>query len=72
MAKSLTENDPIDFGKYKGKALKEIPAGYLLYCYHKDRVTPSVRQYIKHNYMKLWKQEQDEKNQKSKRPPTDS
>ena len=62
MAKSLTAEDPIDFGKYKGQALKNVPVRYLLWCYDNDRATPSVRLYIAHNFMKLLKQEQDEKN----------
>jgi uncharacterized protein (DUF3820 family) len=64
MSKRLTDNDPIDFGKYKGKALGngDVPASYLLYCYRKGMITPSVRNYVRVNYDVLLKQEQDEKN----------
>lgn len=65
--KTLTENDPIDFGKYKGKFLNQVPASYLLYCYRNDRVTPAVRLYIARNYMELWQKERHEKNNKKKK-----
>ena len=55
----VTENSIVDFGKYKGMAIKDIPANYLWWCYHNDRLPPDVRKYVKANYHKYTKLNKD-------------
>lgn len=59
MARTLTEEDIIDYGKYKGTKLKNIPASYLLWVYDNDRATPEIRRYVKQNYMELWQKSRE-------------
>ncbi|WP_426292027.1 putative quorum-sensing-regulated virulence factor [Dyadobacter endophyticus] len=45
MAK-LTDNSPMPFGKYKGKAMANIPAPYLLYLHEQGCSDPAVKHYL--------------------------
>jgi hypothetical protein len=54
---ALTDNDLMPFGKYKGKALINIPAPYLIYIYENNMVSHGgVRKYIIANEDVLRKQ----------------
>lgn len=46
------------FGAHKGKAMEDVPAGYLLFCYAQTWIGkyPDVREYIKDNLDVLEKQ----------------
>jgi len=41
----LTDNDPITFGKHKGKAMVEVPAGWLLWFYGENEGVSTVKLY---------------------------
>lgn len=45
----LTDNDPMPFGKHKGVALINIPAGYLIYIYENMDLHGPIKDYIKKN-----------------------
>jgi uncharacterized protein (DUF3820 family) len=47
--KPLTDNDIMPFGKYKGKALINVPAKYLLWLYNDGCDHPGLRQYLNEN-----------------------
>lgn len=66
MARMMTENDPIDFGKYQGTPLKDVPASYLMWCLLNDRITPAVKRYVKENFDKIQKQVDYEKAKRTK------
>lgn len=66
MAKTLTDQDPIDFGKYEGTPLIDVPGEYLLYCYRQGTITPSVKNYVRYNMDVLLFEERE--NEKKNRP----
>lgn len=66
MVKTLTEKDYIDFGKYKGTLLKDVPASYLLWCENNNKITPTVRKYVRLHYSELLKRRKDEENERNK------
>lgn len=45
----LTDDSPMPFGKYKGKAMIDVPASYLIYLYEQDFCYGAVKDYIKEN-----------------------
>lgn len=42
----LTDNSPMPFGKYRGTAMINVPAAYLLWLYNEGCNNDSVKQYI--------------------------
>ncbi|MDD3686442.1 MAG: DUF3820 family protein [Bacteroidales bacterium] len=52
----LEDKSPMPYGKYKGTAMANVPAVYLLYIYNNAMSTPAVRKYIESN-MDVLKQE---------------
>jgi uncharacterized protein (DUF3820 family) len=49
MATELTDNSPMPFGKFRGKAMIEVPALYLLWLYNKGCDHTEVKKYIQDN-----------------------
>jgi uncharacterized protein (DUF3820 family) len=49
MNQPLTDNSPMPFGKFRGKAMIEVPAHYLLWLYNKGCDHPAVKKYIQEN-----------------------
>jgi uncharacterized protein (DUF3820 family) len=45
----LTDNDLMPFGMHKGTKLGNVPADYLLYLYHENKITPAVKDYVEAN-----------------------
>jgi len=46
----LSDDDPMPFGKHKGKKMKEVPASYLDWLSDQWKVDTLVRRYIKKNW----------------------
>ncbi len=44
--KEFTDNTPMPFGKYQGKAMIEVPAQYLLWLFNQGCNDNGVRKYI--------------------------
>jgi uncharacterized protein (DUF3820 family) len=56
---TITDATPMPFGRFKGKAMRDIPAHYLLYIYNKGWVRyEGVRKYIQDNLQYLNKEAQ--------------
>lgn len=49
MAEEFTDNTPMPFGKYKGQALANVPAEYLMYLYDNNKVIGHLKNYIEDN-----------------------
>jgi len=49
MAAEFTDNTPMPFGKYKGQALANVPAEYLMYLYDNNKVIGHLKNYIEDN-----------------------
>lgn len=45
----LTDSDKMPFGKHKGDALVNVPAGYLIYIYENMDLHGPIKDYIKKN-----------------------
>lgn len=45
----MTDHDKMPFGRYKDKAMANVPAVYLLWLYGKGCDHPGVRKYINDN-----------------------
>jgi len=45
----ITDSTPMPWGKYKGTAMEDVPADYLIWCYDNDKCSPDVRAYIEDN-----------------------
>lgn len=45
----LTDESPMPYGKYKGIAMANVPADYLLFLYENNKCSFPVRQYINKN-----------------------
>ena len=45
----MEDNSIMPFGKYKGSAMVNVPASYLLWLYENDKCNNAVREYIKDN-----------------------
>jgi uncharacterized protein (DUF3820 family) len=52
----FTDSTPIPFGKYKGKAMINVPAQYLLWLYNKGCYHEGVKKYIQDNLDSLNKE----------------
>lgn len=46
---ALTDDSIMPFGKYKGTKLANVPASYLLYFYHEEKVYGDLKKYIEDN-----------------------
>jgi uncharacterized protein (DUF3820 family) len=51
---TVTEDTIIDFGRYKGRKLSDVPAWYLIFIYRKD-IAGILRPYIQENFESLMK-----------------
>lgn len=49
MDQEYTDRTIMPFGKYKGKALANIPAPYLLYLYNEGIARDALKRYIEDN-----------------------
>lgn len=49
----LSDLSPMPFGKYRGKAMQDVPAKYLLWLYDSKVDHPAVRAYIIDNLQVL-------------------
>ncbi|HLI94239.1 MAG TPA: DUF3820 family protein [Puia sp.] len=45
----VTDKTLMPFGKYKGTALANVPAGYLIYIYENMNLHDNLKTYIKKN-----------------------
>jgi uncharacterized protein (DUF3820 family) len=45
----MDDNSIIDFGKYKGQKLCNIPANYLIWLYEENKCFGGLKAYIKNN-----------------------
>jgi len=45
----LNDNSPMPYGRYKGDAMINVPAEYLMYLYDNNKYSPDVLEYIKDN-----------------------
>lgn len=57
-AVELTDQSLMPFGKHKGKALANVPAGYLLWIYDNLTLRDDLRLYIKRNQEVLVREEE--------------
>jgi uncharacterized protein (DUF3820 family) len=60
--KTLTDLDPMPFGKYKGEPMQDVPVGYLHYLWHhglKDDKQSNVADYIRRNINALKQENPD-------------
>jgi uncharacterized protein (DUF3820 family) len=44
--KELTDNSPMPWGKFKGTAMVNVPATYLLWLYNEKKCDNQVKEYI--------------------------
>ncbi len=58
----MDDSSPMPFGIYKGRALREVPAGYLLFLHEQGKRYWGLTNFIEHNLEKI--KEQAEKNKK--------
>ena len=42
----LTDHSPMPWGKYKGEAMINVPASYLLWLWDNDKCSGNVKRYI--------------------------
>lgn len=49
----LTDNSPMPFGKYKDKAMVNVPAVYLIWLYEQGVSHQGVKAYIEQNWTVL-------------------
>lgn len=67
----LKDDSPMPFGKYKGEAMVDVPASYLLYLYRSPgKGHSNVDAYIRDNLQVLKKQEKEEIEIKNKENDT--
>ncbi|MCB0595440.1 MAG: DUF3820 family protein [Phaeodactylibacter sp.] len=52
----LEDHSPMPYGKYQGKAMEDVPAGYLIWLYDNARASPAVARYVKDNMDVLQKE----------------
>lgn len=50
---ALNDNSIMPYGKHKGKAMANVPAQYLLYCYENNKCRPDVAFYVRDNQQVL-------------------
>lgn len=54
MSKQWNDDTIVDFGKYKGKALADVPDAYLIWLYDNNKVYDiGLKIYIRDNYMAM-------------------
>ena len=58
---ALTDNSPMPFGKYKGTAMANVPADYLIWIYDNGKCNAEVKTYIIDN-LDVLKNEIENKN----------
>ncbi len=47
---TYTDNSAFPFGKYQGQKLANVPASYLLWCYHNiKKLDMGLKEYIRDN-----------------------
>lgn len=64
-AEKLHDGSPMPIGKYRGTAMEDVPADYLLYFYREGKITrPELLEYVEDNLQVLELEEQNMKNQK--------
>lgn len=51
--KALTDEDPMPYGKYEGKPMKDLDASYLIWLKRNGKVTAPVMKYILDNDKRL-------------------
>jgi uncharacterized protein (DUF3820 family) len=52
--KKFTDDTILDFGKYAGKKLSEVPADYLLFIFYNSNCrSASLKKYISNNLEKI-------------------
>jgi len=57
----LTDNSRMEFGKHEGKKLKDVPAGYLLWCFDEIKnLDPRLKKYIRDNLDELYERKEEE------------
>lgn len=44
--KNLNDNSLMEFGKYKGKKLSEIPNGYFIFLYDRKKLSDALKKYV--------------------------
>jgi uncharacterized protein (DUF3820 family) len=52
----LTDEDLMPWGKYEGVPMEDVPAQYLLWCYHNDKISDEVKEYVEENMDALEKE----------------
>ena len=57
----LTDNSPMPFGKYKGTAMENVPADYLIWLHDNGKCNTEVKMYIVDNMDVLKKEIKNEK-----------
>ena len=50
---SLTNRDPMPYGKYQGLPMSEVPASYLLFLNDSSKTSVEVQNYINENWESL-------------------
>ena len=58
---SIDEEHVLDFGRHKGKALKDAPAQYLLYLFSRDICYGALKDWIRYNEEALKEREKKER-----------
>jgi len=62
---TLTDESPMPWGKYKGTAMCNVPATYLIWIYDNDKIDKPVREYVEDN-RELLDKETEQNNTKNK------
>ena len=57
MTQAFTDHTPMPFGKYKGTAMANVPAPYLLWLYNKGCDHEGIKKYIIANLELLKKED---------------
>lgn len=52
----MTGDDLFPYGRYKGKIMKNMPKGFMLYLYNQGTCRGELRQYLEDN-IHLWRRE---------------
>lgn len=45
----LEDTSPMPYGDYKGRAMEDVPAAYLLWLVDNQRASPEVIEYVREN-----------------------
>lgn len=60
----INEDYVVDFGKHKGKKIKDIPAGWFLYLYRQDILFGMLKDWVKANKGELERRKKKEEENK--------